>query len=231
MNPNAPQREAIQASDNPIGMDGIEFIEYATSKPQALGQVLEMMGFRPIARHRSREVMLYRQGGVNLIVNAHHSVHSQSTAPDEQPVIAAMALRVRDAAVAYQRALDLGAWAVPTRVEVMELNIPAIHGVGQSRIYFVDRHRVFWRSPNGVFGVSIPINGQPASVGNGSTLGFACTSPEQVNAWHAAGVAHGGTSCEDPPGIRQGAAGQLYLAYLRDPDGNKLCATYRYPKA
>jgi 4-hydroxyphenylpyruvate dioxygenase-like putative hemolysin len=143
MNPNAPQREAIQASDNPIGMDGIEFIEYATSKPQALGQVLEMMGFRPIARHRSREVMLYRQGGVNLIVNAHHSLHSQSTAPDEQPVIAAMALRVRDAAVAYQRALDLGAWAVPTRVEVMELNIPAIHGVGQSRIYFVDRHRVF----------------------------------------------------------------------------------------
>jgi catechol 2,3-dioxygenase-like lactoylglutathione lyase family enzyme len=95
----------------------------------------------------------------------------------------------------------------------------------------VDRHRVFWRSPNGVFGVSIPINGQPASVGNGSTLGFACTSPEQVQAWHAAGVAHGGTTCEDPPGVRQGPVGQLYLAYLRDPDGNKLCAIYRYPKA
>lgn len=95
----------------------------------------------------------------------------------------------------------------------------------------VDRHRVFWRSPTGVFGVSIPINGQPASVGNGSTLGFACTSPEQVQAWHAAGVAHGGTTCEDPPGVRQGPVGQLYLAYLRDPDGNKLCAIYRYPKA
>lgn len=138
-----PLREAIAEPANPLGLDGIEFIEYGCARPQALGQVLEMMGFRPIARHRSREVMLYRQGGVNLIVNAHHSLHSQSTAPDEQPVIAAMALRVRDAAVAYQRALDLGAWAVPTRVEVMELNIPAIHGVGQSRIYFVDRHRVF----------------------------------------------------------------------------------------
>ena len=95
----------------------------------------------------------------------------------------------------------------------------------------VDRHRVFWRSPTGVFSASLPINGQPASAGNGSTLGFLCTSPEQVNAWHAAGVASGGTTCEDPPGIRQGAAGQLYLAYLRDPDGNKICATYRYPKA
>ena len=132
MNHTTQEREDIRANDNPIGMDGIEFIEYATSKPQALGQVLEMMGFRPIARHRSREVMLYRQGEVNIIVNAHHAAHSQSAAPDEQPVIAAMALRVRDAGVAYQRALDLGAWAVPTRVEVMELNIPAIHGVGQS---------------------------------------------------------------------------------------------------
>ncbi len=95
----------------------------------------------------------------------------------------------------------------------------------------VDRHRVFWRSPTGTFGVTTPINGQPASVGNGSTLGFQCTSSEQVQAWHEAGVAHGGTTCEDPPGIRQGAAGQMYLAYLRDPDGHKLCAMYRVPKA
>ncbi len=95
----------------------------------------------------------------------------------------------------------------------------------------VDRHRVFWRSPTGTFGVTTPINGQPASVGNGSTLGFQCTSSEQVQAWHEAGVAHGGTTCEDPPGIRQGAAGQMYLAYLRDPDGHKLCAMYRIPKA
>lgn len=96
---------------------------------------------------------------------------------------------------------------------------------------FVDRHRIFWRSPTGTFSVSIPINGEPATVGNGSTIGFACQSAEQVQAWHAAGVAHGGTSCEDPPGVRQGASGQLYLAYLRDPDGNKLCALYRMPKA
>ena len=71
MNHTTQEREDIRANDNPIGMDGIEFIEYATSKPQALGQVLEMMGFRPVARHRSREVLLYRQGAINIIVNAH----------------------------------------------------------------------------------------------------------------------------------------------------------------
>lgn len=95
----------------------------------------------------------------------------------------------------------------------------------------VDRHRIFWRSPTGVFSASLPINGEPVSVGNGSTLGFACNSREQVDAWHAAGVAHGGSTCEDPPGVREGAAGQMYLAYLRDPDGNKLCGLYRMPKA
>jgi len=95
----------------------------------------------------------------------------------------------------------------------------------------VDRHRAFWRTPTGVFSVSLPINGQPATVGNGSTLGFACTSPAQVDAWHAAGVANGGVSCEDPPGVREGAAGNLYLAYLRDPDGNKICGLHRMPKA
>ncbi len=94
-----------------------------------------------------------------------------------------------------------------------------------------DRHRIFWRSPTGVFAATLPINGKPQSIGNGSTLGFLCHSPEQVEAWHAAGLANGGTTCEDPPGIREGAAGSLYLAYLRDPDGNKLCATHRLPKA
>ena len=96
---------------------------------------------------------------------------------------------------------------------------------------FVDRHRVFWRTPTGVFSVTQPINGQPATVGNGGTIGFLCQSPEQADAWHAAGVAHGGTSCEAPPGVRDGAAGQMYLAYLRDPDGNKICALHRMPKA
>ena len=94
----------------------------------------------------------------------------------------------------------------------------------------VDRHRVFWRTPTGIFSVTRPIDGQPATVGNGSTIGFACQSAEQGDAWHAAGVAHGGVSCENPPGVRSGTSGNLYLAYLRDPDGNKICAMYRMPK-
>jgi catechol 2,3-dioxygenase-like lactoylglutathione lyase family enzyme len=96
---------------------------------------------------------------------------------------------------------------------------------------FVDRHRVFWRTPSGIFSVSVPIDGQSATVGNGSTVGFACSSAEQADAWHAAGLAHGGTPCEDPPGVREGASGKLYIAYLRDPDGNKLCGLYRMPRA
>ena len=136
-------REAIGALPNPLGLLGIEFIEYATSRPQALGQVLERLGFVPVARHRSREVQLYRQGDMHIIVNAHQGGLSGQAAPSETPVISAVAFRVRDAASAYRRVLELGAWAVPTQVEVMELNIPAIHGVGASRIYFVDRHREF----------------------------------------------------------------------------------------
>ena len=132
-------REALGDVPNPLGLAGIEFIEYATTRPQALGQVLEMMGFKPIARHRSREVLLYRQGKMNVVINAHVSARPNSVQPTEKPVLAAIALRVRDAATAYRRALDRGAWAVPTHVEVMELNIPAIHGVGTSRLFFVDR--------------------------------------------------------------------------------------------
>ena len=92
---------------------------------------------------------------------------------------------------------------------------------------FVDRHRVFWRTPAGVFSVTLPINGEPACHGNGSTIGFAVKSPEQGEAFHAAGVANGGVTCENPPGFREGPAGKLYLAYLRDPDGNKICALHR----
>jgi catechol 2,3-dioxygenase-like lactoylglutathione lyase family enzyme len=94
----------------------------------------------------------------------------------------------------------------------------------------VSNQRVYWRTPTGVFAVTRPIDGKPATVGNGSTIGFACQSSEQVDAWHAAGVAHGGVACEDPPGIREGATGKLYLAYLRDPDGNKICGLYRLPR-
>ncbi|KWV57846.1 glyoxalase [Bradyrhizobium macuxiense] len=91
----------------------------------------------------------------------------------------------------------------------------------------VDGHRIFYMTKTGVFSVSKPINGEPATHANGGTIGFACNSPEQVQAWHAAGVANGGKSCEEPPGVREGNVGKLYLAYLRDLDGNKLCAMHR----
>ena len=90
----------------------------------------------------------------------------------------------------------------------------------------VDRHRIFYRTPTGTFSVTLPINGEAATPANGGTIGFAAASPEQADAWHAAGLAAGGTTCEDPPGVREGAA-RLYLAYLRDPDGNKICALHR----
>ena len=87
--------------------------------------------------------------------------------------------------------------------------------------------RVFYRTASGAFGVSKPIDGQPATQANGGTIGFACDGPETVQAFHDAGVANGGTSIEDAPGWREGAAGKVCLAYLRDPYGNKLCALHR----
>lgn len=90
-----------------------------------------------------------------------------------------------------------------------------------------DKGRLIYMHNGGLFLVGSPIDGEPATVGNGCTIGFAMEGPEQAKAWHDAGVAAGGTSIEDPPGIREGAFGQLYLAYLRDPSGNKLCALHR----
>lgn len=90
-----------------------------------------------------------------------------------------------------------------------------------------NKNRYFYRSKTGTFAITTPINGEPACRGNGSTIGFTVESPEQVDAWHAAGIANGGTTCEDPPGWRDGAVGKHYLAYLRDADGNKLCALHR----
>jgi len=89
-----------------------------------------------------------------------------------------------------------------------------------------DKGRCFYFTETGVFSMSVPIDGEPACAGNGSTVGFAASSPEQADAWHAAGLANGGTTLEDPPGVREGAAGKLYLAYLRDPAGNKICALH-----
>lgn len=140
---NPLAREAVAEPLNPLGFDGIEFIEFATSKPQALGGVLELMGFRPIARHRSREVELYRQGTMNLIVNAQPADVPRTVQPVERPILSAFAVRVRDADAAFERARELGAWEIPVRARAMELNIPAIHGVGESLIYFVDRYDEF----------------------------------------------------------------------------------------
>lgn len=90
-----------------------------------------------------------------------------------------------------------------------------------------DKGRVFYITETGIFSISVPIDGQPATAGNGSTIGFAVPDPATGDAMHAAGLANGGVTCEDPPGIRESEAGKMYLAYLRDPAGNKICALKR----
>ena len=91
--------------------------------------------------------------------------------------------------------------------------------------------RVFWRTPRGAFAISRPIDGAGPTHANGGTVGFAAATPEAVDAFHAAGLAEGGATCEEPPGVRPSAFGDLYLAYLRDPVGNKICALHRVPSA
>ena len=88
-----------------------------------------------------------------------------------------------------------------------------------------DKGRCFWFTPTGIFSITPPVNGEPATGANGGTIGFAAASPAEADAWHAAGLANGGTTLEDPPGGRPGSG--LYLAYLRDPSGNKICALHR----
>lgn len=90
-----------------------------------------------------------------------------------------------------------------------------------------DKGRLIYIHNGGLFLVTKPIDGQPATVGNGCTIGFAMANPEQADAWHRAGVEAGGTAIEDPPGVREGSGMKMYLAYLRDPAGNKLCALHR----
>ena len=91
------------------------------------------------------------------------------------------------------------------------------------------KKRYFYMAPTGIFSISEPIDEKPATGGNGSTIGFSVIDAAQGDAWHAAGVANGGTACEDAPGIREGDSGKMYLAYLRDPSGNKICALHRIP--
>ena len=126
--------------DNPLGTDGFEFIEYAAPDPVALGKLFVQMGFVAVARHRSKNVLLYRQGEINFIVNAEPDSFAQSFARVHGPSICAIAFRVKDAALACAAAVKQGAWGVENRPGPMELNIPAIKGIGDSLIYLVDRY-------------------------------------------------------------------------------------------
>ncbi len=144
------------AWDNPMGTDGFEFIEYAAPDPAALGRSFQAMGFQPVARHRHKNVLLYRQGSINFIVNAEPDSFAQRFARLHGPSVCAIAFRVHDAKAAYERAVSLGAWGYDGKAGPGELNIPAIKGIGDSLIYFVDR----WRGKGGA---------QPGDIGN---IGF-----------------------------------------------------------
>ena len=152
----ATATHATAAWDNPMGTDGFEFIEYAAPDPQAMGQAFERMGFKAVARHRHKNVLLYRQGEINFIINAEPDSFAQRFARLHGPSVCAIALRVHDAKAAYERALNLGAWGYAGQAGPGELNIPAIKGIGDSLIYLVDR----WRGKNGA---------QPGDIGN---IGF-----------------------------------------------------------
>lgn len=125
---------------NPMGTDGFEFVEYAHPEPEKLGALFETMGFRPVARHRSKAVTLYRQGDVNFVVNAEPDSFAQAFAAEHGPCACAMAFRVVDAQKAFERAVSLGAEPYESRVGPGELRIPAVKGIGGSLLYFVDRY-------------------------------------------------------------------------------------------
>jgi 4-hydroxyphenylpyruvate dioxygenase len=126
--------------DNPMATDGFEFIEFTAPEAEPLGDLFVKMGFTAVAKHRSKNVTLYRQGDVNLILNAETTGFPRSFSRLHGPSACAIAFRVDDAAKAYKRAMELGAWGVETHVGPMELNIPAIKGIGDSLIYLVDRY-------------------------------------------------------------------------------------------
>src|SRR4249919_2403372 len=126
--------------DNPMGTDGFEFVEYAALDAKALGGLFETMGFKAVARHRHKDVTLFRQGDVNFIINGEPGSFGQSFARIHGPSVCAIAFRVKDAAAAFRRAVELGAWGVEAHPGPMELAIPAIKGIGDSLIYLVDRY-------------------------------------------------------------------------------------------
>jgi 4-hydroxyphenylpyruvate dioxygenase len=126
--------------ENPMGTDGFEFVEYTAPDPELLRSLFERMGFPVTARHRSKNVTLHKQGDVNFIINAEPGSFGQGFAQQHGPSACAMAFRVKDAAKAFRRAVDLGARPVQNAVGPMELNIPAIEGIGGSIVYLVDRY-------------------------------------------------------------------------------------------
>src|SRR5690554_3650028 len=131
--------------DNPMGTAGFEFVEYTAPDPQELGRLFETLGFKAIARHRKKNVTLYRQGEINFIVNAEPESFAQRFARLHGPSICAIAFRVQDAKAACERAVGLGAWGYAGAAGPGELNIPAIKGIGDSLIYLIDR----WRGKGG----------------------------------------------------------------------------------
>ncbi|MGC2028849.1 MAG: 4-hydroxyphenylpyruvate dioxygenase [Steroidobacteraceae bacterium] len=137
---NAPSAATPSSWDNPPGTDGFEFVEYTATDTADLGRLFESMGFARIARHRSKEVSLYRQGNINFIVNAEPDSLAQKFAREHGPSACAMAFRVKDAARALRDAVAAGAREVKGAVGPMELNIPAIEGIGGSLIYLIDRY-------------------------------------------------------------------------------------------
>jgi 4-hydroxyphenylpyruvate dioxygenase len=124
-----------------MGTAGFEFVEFAAPDPLEMGHIFEQMGFSAIARHRHKQVLLYRQGQINFLINAEPGSFGQRFARLHGPSVCAIAFRVEDAVLAYRRAIELGAWGYDGQSGPMELNIPAIKGVGDSLIYFVDRWR------------------------------------------------------------------------------------------
>jgi 4-hydroxyphenylpyruvate dioxygenase len=126
--------------DNPVGTDGFEFVEYTAPDPELLRTLFQRLGFPVTARHRSKNVTLHTQGDINFIINAEPDSIAQAFAREHGPSACAMAFRVKDAAAAYKRCIELGAKPVETRVGPMELQIPAIEGIGGSLVYLVDRY-------------------------------------------------------------------------------------------
>lgn len=156
----ADPRHSADLWDNPLGTEGFEFVEYCSPEPEKLGAVFERMGFTAVARHRSKNVTLYRQGEVNFILNDEPGSFAAEFARQHGPSACAMAFRVKDAARAYGLALERGATAVPGHVGPMELNIPAIQGIGHSRLYLVDRYG----DRGSIYDVDfVPIEGADAS--------------------------------------------------------------------